>query len=144
MCDLCLTTYIGYRPLPRLRLCARIGGPLDLASSSSQFVVSSMSYRLVLGDFFQSRTLLLSLSELSGPGLESGVFVTADSPGLLVLFWDLHLPKSLCFTGGAILVTSTSANSDGRLLLFCCYFDLAPRARSSRHLLVKTSLRTQG
>ncbi len=74
-----------------------------MASGSSQFVVS-MSYSLVLVDFFQSRALLLSLSELSGPGLESCVFVTADSPGLLVLFWDLHLPKSLCFTAGAILV----------------------------------------
>ena len=78
-------------------------------------------------DFFQGRALLLSLTELSGPRLESGFFVTSDSPGLLVLFWDLsvHLPESLCSTGGAILVTS-SANSDGRLLLFCCYFDLAP------------------
>ena len=58
-------------------------------------------------DCFQGRALLLSLTELSGPGLESGFFVTSDSPGLLVLFWDLsvHLPESLlCFiiTGGAI------------------------------------------
>ena len=49
-------------------------------------------------DFFQGRTVLLSLSELSGPGLEPCVFATSDSPGLLVLFWDLsdtvfHLPE---------------------------------------------------
>ena len=41
-------------------------------------------------DCFQGRALLLSLSELSGPGLESGFFVTSDSPGLLALFWDLR------------------------------------------------------
>ena len=60
-------------------------------------------------DIFEGRTLLLSLSELGGPGLESGFFVTSDSPGLLALFWgfSVHLPNSLCSFGGAILVTSS-------------------------------------
>ena len=60
-------------------------------------------------DCLQGRALLLSLTEPSGPRLESGFFVTSDSPGLLVLFWDLsvHLPDSLCFIGGAISVTSS-------------------------------------
>ena len=84
-------------------LCLCFGGPLD--TDFEIFTVRRFYVKLrTMVDCFQGRALLLSLTELGGPRLESGFFVTSDSPGLLVLFWDLsvHLPDSLCSTGGAI------------------------------------------
>jgi len=86
-------------------------------------------------DIFQGRTVLLSLSELSGPGLESCVFATYDSPGLLVLFWDLsdtvlHRAQFLC----PLLGNERCWNS--LLLLCCCYTAFVAALLAT--LLVKT------
>ena len=67
-------------------------------------------------DCFQGRALLLSLTELSGTRLESRFFVNSDSPGMLVLFWDL-----LCSPAQQLVLSF-----GGAILLLCCYFDLAP------------------
>ena len=69
-------------------LCLCFGGPLD--TGFEIFTVRRFYVKLrTMVDCFQGRALLLSLTELSGPRLESGFFVTSDSPGLLALFWDL-------------------------------------------------------
>ena len=91
-------------------------------------------------DCLQDRALLLLLAELSGPRLESGFFVTTDSPGMLVLFWDLLCSPArqlVLSSGGAISVTS-STNSDGRRLLPLLLLRSGAVPRSTRLLLVKT------
>ena len=70
-------------------------------------------------DIFQGRTVLLLLSELSGPGLESCAFATSDSCGLLVLFWDLSdtvytVPDSCALYWERALLGRSSG-----ILLFC-------------------------
>ena len=52
--------------------------------------LSNRRFYVILGhgeDLLEGQTVLLSLSELSGPGLESCVIATFDSPGLLELIW---------------------------------------------------------
>ena len=59
------------------------------------FIVRRFYVKLrTMVDCFQGRALLLSLTELGGPRLESGFFVTSDSPGMLALFWDLLCPPA--------------------------------------------------
>ena len=74
----------------------RIGGPLDWSFEIDISARRSMSCWNTV-DIFQGRTLLLSLSELGGPGLE----VRKDLPRWLNFFWDLSdtvypVPDSWC------------------------------------------------
>ena len=72
-------------------------------------------------DCLRGRALLLSLTELSGPRLESRFFVNSDSPGMLALFWDssVRLPDNLCsrLVGQLLFHRVYTTNFDGRRLL---------------------------
>ena len=132
--DLCMISFYTHRlwTLNACALCLCFGGPLD--TGFEIFSVRRFYVKLrTMVDCLQDRALLLLLTELSGPRLESGFFVTSDSPGLLALFWDLLCSPArqlvLVWWGDFCYIEYTT-NSDGRHQLLCCYCDLAPRARS--------------
>jgi len=111
-----------------------IGGSLD--TGFEIFSVRRFYVKLwTMVDCLKGRALLLSLTEMGGPGLESGCL----RDGRLA-WYARALLGFLCFacpTTCARLVGQTSVTSSIQQTLMavvcslCCYFDLAPYARRS-------------